>query len=94
MKTQTALVEAKPSAPQQPWPLPFRWRFAVWLWLFSGLAGLALAQEADSYLNRLEVTPNAFIAGAEVQIRVDLKQFSSFLYRGVFWQISFDGVRF
>ena len=72
----------------------FSWRLKTWLGLVWGMLITATGQEADAYLNRIIVTPNAFVAGSSMEIRVDLKQFSSFLYRGIFWQVSFDGTRF
>lgn len=58
------------------------------------LLGRASAEPADSYIRSLTITPNAFIAGSTVELRADLKQFSSFLYHGIFWQVSFDGSSF
>src|SRR5688572_24097172 len=69
-----------------------------WSFLFAALLATAnqevLGQEADSYIAALTVTPNAFVAGSRVDIRTDMKEFSSFFYRGVFWQASLDGVNF
>lgn len=62
--------------------------------LLALVPGIARSQEADSYIARLTVTPNAFVAGSRVDIRTDMKEFSSFFYRGVFWEASLDGVNF
>lgn len=58
------------------------------------LLAQASAEPADSYIRSLTVTPNAFIAGLTVELRADLKEFSSFFYHGIFWEVSFDGSSF